>query len=143
MTLQDVMELAKQLSPMDKKSLIEQLRYDLELDAQKDKNLKTLENIQQFLTSYKSFLAEKFKVSELGIFGSYVKGEQTENSDLDIWVEFSEVPTLFDLVEIQDLLSETIGISVDLIEKDSLLPGIREKVLSETVYIRQGVQKAI
>lgn len=97
--------------------------------------MKTLEEIKQVLTPYKSFLTEKFKVSKLGIFGSYVKGKQTEDSDVDMLVEFSEVPTLFDLVEIEDLLSEKIGISVDLIEKESLLPAIRKNVLSETVYV--------
>ncbi len=136
MTLQDVMELAKQLSPMDKKRLIDQLMSDLESDSQKNtKNIKTLEEIKQILTPYKSFLVEKFKVKELGIFGSYVKGKQTEDSDVDVLVEFSEVPTLFDLVEIQDLLSDKIGISVDLIEKESLLPAISKNVLSETVYV--------
>ncbi|MGB5773002.1 MAG: nucleotidyltransferase family protein [Crocosphaera sp.] len=97
--------------------------------------MKTLEEIKEILTPYKSFVAEKFKVSELGIFGSYVKEKQTENSDVDILVKFSEVPTLFDLVEIEYLLSEKIGLSVDLIDKESLLPAICQNVLTETVYI--------
>ena len=97
--------------------------------------MKTLAEIKKILTPYKSFLSEKFKISELGIFGSYVKGEQTEDSDLDILVEFSEIPTLFDLVEIEDLLSEKIGISVDLVHKKGLLLNVRQNILNETVYV--------
>jgi hypothetical protein len=102
MTLQDVMELAKQLSPIDKKRLVEQLSSELELEEVKPK---TLEEIKAILIPYKPSLVEKFKVTELGIFGSYVRGEQTKNSDVDILVEFSKVPTLFDLVSIQSVIN--------------------------------------
>lgn len=132
MTLQDVMELAKQLSPVDKKSLIEQLSSELSLETIKPK---TLEEIKAILIPYKSFLVEKFKISELGIFGSYVKGEQNQESDVDILVEFSEVPTLFDLVEIEYLISDKIGLSVDLVHKSGLRPHLRDNVLNETVYL--------
>ena len=97
--------------------------------------MKTLEEIKQILTPYKAFLMEKFKVSELGIFGSYVKGKQNEDSDVDMLVKFSEAQTLFDLIEIEDLLSEKIGISVDLIEEEYLFTDIRKNVLSEIVYL--------
>jgi predicted nucleotidyltransferase len=78
---------------------------------------------------------EKFKVTELGIFGSYVRGEQTKNSDVDILVEFSKVPTLFDLVEIEYSISDKLGLPVDLVDKKSLKAAIRENILNETVYL--------
>ena len=116
MTLQDVMELAKQLSPMDKKRLVEQLLSELEL---KEVKPKTLEEIKAILILYKPFLVE-FKIRELGIFGFYVRGEQNKDSDVDILVEFSQVPTLFDLVEIEYSISDKLGLPVDLVDKKYL-----------------------
>jgi len=132
MTLQDVMELAKQLSPMDKKRLVEQLLSELEL---KEVKPKTLEEIKAILIPYKPFLVEKFKIWELGIFGSYVRGEQNKDSDVDILVEFSQVPTLFDLVEVEYLISDKLGLPVDLVDKKSLKAALREQILNETVYL--------
>ncbi|EAZ89244.1 nucleotidyltransferase family protein [Crocosphaera chwakensis] len=132
MTLQDVMELAKQLSSEDKKRLIEQLSSEVEPEKVK---IKTLEEIKEILINYKPFLVEKFKISELGIFGSYVKEEQTQDSDVDILVKFSKAPTLFDLVEIEYLISDKIGLPVDLVDKESLKPYIAENILNETVYL--------
>lgn len=132
MTLQDVMELAKQLSPMDKKCLVEQLSSEVKPEEVKPK---TLEEIKAILILYKPFLIERFKIQELGLFGSYVRGEQTKDSDVDILVEFSQVPTLFDLVEIEYLISDKLGLPVDLIDKKSLKAALREQILNETVYL--------
>jgi len=132
MTLQDVMELANQLSPMDKKRLVEQLSSELKSEEVKPK---TLEEIKAILILYKPFLIERFKILELGLFGSYVRGEQTKDSDVDILVEFSQVPTLFDLVEIEYLISDKLGLPVDLIDKKSLKAALREQILNETVYL--------
>ncbi|MFN7339245.1 MAG: nucleotidyltransferase family protein [bacterium] len=132
MTLQDVMELAKQLSPMDKKCLVEQLSSEVKPEEVKPK---TLEEIKAILILYKPFLIERFKILELGLFGSYVRGEQTKDSDVDILVEFSQVPTLFDLVEVEYLISDKLGLPVDLIDKKSLKAALREQILNETVYL--------
>ncbi|MBD2602868.1 MULTISPECIES: nucleotidyltransferase family protein [Microcystis] len=132
MTLQDVMELAKQLSPMDKKCLVEQLSSEVKPEEVKPK---TLEEIKAILILYKPFLIERFKILELGLFGSYVRGEQTKDSDVDILVEFSQVPTLFDLVEIEYLISDKLGLPVDLIDKKSLKAALSEQILNETVYL--------
>lgn len=132
MTLQDVMELAKQLSPMDKKCLVEQLSSEVKPEEVKPK---TLEEIKAILILYKPFLIERFKILELGLFGSYVRGEQTKDSDVDILVEFSQVPTLFDLVEVEYLISDKLGLPVDLIDKKSLKAALRQQILNETVYL--------
>ena len=132
MTLQDVMELAKQLSPMDKKCLVEQLSSEVNPEEVKPK---TLEEIKAILIPYKPFLIERFKIQELGLFGSYVRGEQTKDSDVDILVEFSQVPTLFDLVEVEYLISDKLGLPVDLIDKKSLKAALRQQILNETVYL--------
>lgn len=60
--------------------------------------MKTSEEIKQWLMQHKLLLKERYKVSEIGIFGSYVRQEQTENSDVDLLVEFSEIPSLLKFI---------------------------------------------
>jgi hypothetical protein len=65
--------------------------------------MKTLEEIKQWLVQHKSVLQEQYKVRELGVFGSYVRKEQTETSDVDVLVEFSETPSLLKFVNVREL----------------------------------------
>ena len=76
-------------------------------------------------------LKEKYHVSYLGIFGSYIRGEQKSESDLDILVEFSKTPTIFKFVNLENYLSDALGIKVDLVMKDALKPNIGKHILSE------------
>ncbi|OGO37536.1 MAG: hypothetical protein A2147_01830 [Chloroflexi bacterium RBG_16_57_8] len=94
-----------------------------------------LKEIERALKELKPSLESRFKVSELGIFGSYRRAEQKKRSDLDLLVEFSETVSLFDFVDLQDFLSDTLGVKVDLVMKDALKPGIKERVLTEAVYV--------
>ena len=64
-------------------------------------------------------LAERYHVSSLGLFGSYLRGTQRPDSDLDILVTFSETPSLFRLVELENHLSDLLGVKVDLVMRDS------------------------
>jgi uncharacterized protein len=76
-------------------------------------------------------IKEKYNVSYLGIFGSYVRGEQTSESDLDILVEFDEKPGLFEYIELEDYLSDLLGVKVDLVMKSALKPNIGKRILNE------------
>ncbi|HIK30573.1 MAG TPA: nucleotidyltransferase family protein [Oscillatoriales cyanobacterium M59_W2019_021] len=62
--------------------------------------MKTLEEVQQWLVQHKSVLPERYHVKNLGIFGSYVRQEQTETSDIDLLVEFSEIPSLLKFIRL-------------------------------------------
>ncbi len=97
--------------------------------------MKTLEEIQQWLLQNKSLLQERYKVQELGIFGSYVRQEQTESSDVDVLVEFSETPSLLKFVNLENYLSDNLGVKVDLVHKSGLKPRIGERILAEVVYL--------
>lgn len=97
--------------------------------------MKTLEEIKQWLLQHKSLLQEKYQVRELGIFGSYVRKEQTEASDVDILVEFSQTPSLLKFVNLENYLSDKLGIKVDLVHKAGLKPRIGERILAEVVYL--------
>lgn len=80
-------------------------------------------------------LKEKYYVSYLGIFGSYIRGEQKSESDLDILVEFSKTPTIFKFVNLENYLSDTLGVKVDLVMKEALKPNIGKHILSEVEAI--------
>jgi uncharacterized protein len=87
------------------------------------------------LQKLKPLLAQKYKVSELAIFGSYARGEENPESDLDILVTYSELPNLFSFIELMQFLEETLDIKVDLVIKDDLKPRIAKHVLAEKVDI--------
>ena len=97
--------------------------------------MKTFEDIKKILEQQKEFLKNKYKIKEIGIFGSFVRGDITEDSDVDILVEFEEVPSLFKFIEIENYLSNILGIKVDLVEKKSLKPRIGEHILKEVVIL--------
>ena len=97
--------------------------------------MKTLEEIEQWLVQHKSVLQERYKIRELGIFGSYVRQEQTETSDVDLLVEFSETPSLLKFVNLENYLSDNLGVKVDLVHKGGLKPRIGERILAEVVYL--------
>jgi len=81
-------------------------------------------------------LRERYGVRTLGVFGSYVRGEQRGRSDLDILVEFGDKPvTLFDFVALEQELSRLLGVSVDLVERQALKPGIGRSILEEVVPV--------
>lgn len=76
-------------------------------------------------------LEDQYNVKYIGLFGSYVRGEQTAESDLDILVEFSKTPTLFQFINLENYLSDNLGIKVDLVMKDSLKSNIGKYILNE------------
>jgi len=80
-------------------------------------------------------LKEKFKVKTIGLFGSYAKGEQKEKSDLDILVDFYESISLFRFIELEDFLSQQLGVKVDLVMKDALKSRIKDCILKEAIYV--------
>jgi predicted nucleotidyltransferase len=80
-------------------------------------------------------LEEHFHVRSLGVFGSYVRHEEKEGSDLDILVSFAEVPSLLRFLALENHLSDLLGVRVDLVMEDALKPQIGERILSEVVAI--------
>ena len=97
--------------------------------------MKTLEEIKHWLVQHKSVLQERYHVRELGIFGSYVRQEQTKTSDVDMLVEFSETPSLLKFVNLENYLSDNLGVKVDLVHKAGLKPRIGDRILAEVIYL--------
>jgi predicted nucleotidyltransferase len=97
--------------------------------------MKSLEEIKTILQQHKEELRAKYKVKEIGVFGSYVRGQQKKQSDIDILVEFEVVPGLLKFIELEDYLSELLGIKVDLVLKSSIREELRETILQEVVML--------
>ena len=94
-----------------------------------------LEDIKRELKNQLPFLRKKYLVSSLSIFGSFVKDQQKPKSDVDLLVIFSETPGLFKFIEMENYLSDFLGIKVDLVMKDALKPEIGKRILNEVQQI--------
>ena len=96
--------------------------------------MKSKEEILRTIKKDLAYLKEKFKVKSIGIFGSYVRGEQTKTSDIDMLVEFGAPVGFFKFIELEDYLSEKLGAKVDLVTPDALKPLIKPHIMEEAVY---------
>jgi predicted nucleotidyltransferase len=97
--------------------------------------VKSTDDIERILHEHKSELTSRFHVSKIGIFGSYVRNEPNEQSDLDVIVEFSEPIGLFEFIDLEDYIGKLVGIKIDLVSRKGLRPHIGKKILDEVVYI--------
>ncbi|MBF0519586.1 MAG: nucleotidyltransferase family protein [Nitrospirae bacterium] len=75
---------------------------------------KSLNEIKEILNSHREELSGKYKITKIGIFGSYVRGEQKIRSDVDILVEIGEPMGLLRFVHIENLLSDLLHVKIDL-----------------------------
>jgi len=86
--------------------------------------MKNFTEIKEILETMKPVLEQKYKVKEIGFFGSYAKYKQQETSDLDILVEIEETPTLLQFINMENYLSDILEVKVDLVMKTALKPHI-------------------
>ncbi|RKY94642.1 MAG: DNA polymerase III subunit beta [Ignavibacteriae bacterium] len=80
-------------------------------------------------------LKEEYKINTLEVFGSFVRSEQEEDSDLDLLITFTENPGLLKYIKLENFLSDLLGIKVDLVMKDSLKPRLNHNILEEAVLL--------
>ena len=97
--------------------------------------MKQLEHIEGIIRANRRYLRERYKVKEIGIFGSYLHGDQKISSDLDLLVEFDEPISLFDFIRLENELTRLIGVKVDMVVKESLKPRIKERVIKEAQFL--------
>jgi uncharacterized protein len=92
----------------------------------------TLENFSDQIRTALPELRQQYGVKDLWLFGSYVRAEQNEVSDLDVLVSFENPNlSLIEFIQLEQKLSELLGVRVDLVEKETLKPGIGQRVLQE------------
>jgi uncharacterized protein len=80
-------------------------------------------------------LRERYAIRTLALFGSYARGTPHARSDLDLLVEFDRVPSLLTYVEIEQRLTDLVGVKVDLVMKRALKPAIGRRILAELVPV--------
>ncbi len=95
----------------------------------------TLARFRRILRRHLPELQATYGVQALWLFGSYVRGEARKRSDLDVLVEFIEAPSLFRYIELEQHLSQLVGVKVDLVMKRALKPVLGARILSEVVMI--------
>jgi predicted nucleotidyltransferase len=96
----------------------------------------TLDDVLRILRAHLPELREDYGVCTLGVFGSYVRGEQRPQSDLDLLVEFDARPlTLIQVISLEQHLSDLLGVKVELVEKKILKPAIGRHILQEVVPV--------
>ncbi len=93
--------------------------------------IKTLKGMKSIITEHKVQLKNNYGVKEIGIFGSYVRGEQLEQSDIDILVEFEKPVGFIKFMRLEKHLADLLGVKVDLVTKKALKPYIGKRILQE------------
>lgn len=91
--------------------------------------------ILKTLEEFKPELEEHYKVREIGVFGSYIRGDQTEGSDIDILVDLENGATLFDLIGLEIFLEEKLGHKVDVVTKNGVREELRDEIFGEVVPV--------
>lgn len=94
-----------------------------------------IQEIVEIIGQLNPLLEAKYKAKVKGIFGSYVRGEETRKSDLDVLVEFQKGANLLDLVGLSNYLEEKLHLSVDVVPVDTIRPEIKEQVFKEAVPV--------
>jgi len=97
--------------------------------------MRRIEEIKEIIKSHRGELEEKYKVKSIAIFGSYVRGEEKEGSDIDLLVEFSQSVSLLHIVSLENYLSDILEAKVDVVPKKNIRKELKEKILREAVPI--------
>ena len=95
----------------------------------------TRQDILNRLQSIKEDVVRNYPVKNVGVFGSVARDEQTDESDIDLLVEFSRPVGFVTFMRLEHFLSEQMGKPVDLVTPDTLKPVIRDDVLAEVIYV--------
>lgn len=97
--------------------------------------MKTFEEVRKILLEHKEEITEKYKVKKIGLFGSYVRGEQKEESDVDVLVEFEEGYKTFDnYMDLKFFLESLFSASVDLLIESAIKPRLKPYIFDEVQY---------
>ena len=96
----------------------------------------TLNKVKEVLAEENKTLAGEYNVARIGVFGSVVRGEDTDDSDIDLLVDFSGPIGLFDLVGLEMYLSDRLGRRVEIATRKGLSRHIRDEIIKQekTVY---------
>lgn len=92
-------------------------------------------NIVELINKNKEYLKNTYKITKIGIFGSFARNEETESSDVDILVEFEKTPDMFKFFSVEEYLEKLLNRKIDMVRLQGLKEHIKKNVLSEVIYI--------
>ncbi len=95
----------------------------------------SLDHIRYTIRREQAVLSDRYGVSVSGVFGSYARGEQKPDSDLDVLVEIVRPISLIELVGAEQYLSDVLGRKVDMVPRRSLRSELRDGILEELVAV--------
>jgi predicted nucleotidyltransferase len=95
----------------------------------------SIKEIKEKIKTQENFFKQKYHVNKFLIFGSYAKGEQTSESDIDLLVEFKETIDMFEMIDLQNYLTDLFGKKVDLGTPKGLKSFIKNKILNEAIVL--------
>jgi predicted nucleotidyltransferase len=95
----------------------------------------SIENLKQKLEAYKPMLLKQYNINQLGIVGIFINKHNNNEQDLNILIDYSDAPSLLDLVELETWLTDQLGITVHIFTKNGLKGQRKERILSEVFYI--------
>ncbi|WP_054685974.1 nucleotidyltransferase family protein [Rhodothermus marinus] len=95
--------------------------------------VETLEDIRRVLQAHRQTLRERYGIELIGLFGSWVRGEERPESDIDVLVAFTRPVSLLELVAAELFLSDLLGKRVDLVPRGNLRPELSAQILNKTV----------
>lgn len=96
--------------------------------------MKDFISIKQILTQLKPELAEKYFVNSIGLFGSIVREDFTDKSDVDIIVDFSK-PVGIEFIDLANYIESKLRRKVDLVSKNGVKPKYFNQIQSEIIYV--------
>ena len=98
--------------------------------------MKSRDQILAFLKQNKKLFRDRYHIIRIGLFGSYARGDQNVNSDIDLLVEFEDnTKDLYDLkLQLKDFFQKSLGIEIDICREKYIKPRIKKSILKETVY---------
>jgi len=95
------------------------------------------QDILQFISVNRTYLRERFHIVKIGLFGSYARGEQNKQSDIDLIVDFEKnTPELYELkLQIKQFFKDKFDIEVDICRERYLKPHFRKRIENEAIYV--------
>lgn len=97
--------------------------------------MKSKDEILSILKKLKNQIQSKYRVKNIGLFGSYINNMQKEKSDIDLLVEFEEDADLLHYTGLLLFLEENFNKKVDLVSKFALKEELRDHILEEVIYV--------
>lgn len=95
------------------------------------------------LKSLKPRLSDQYHITSIGVFGSVIHGTQTDESDIDVLVEFSDPPGLFGFIEIENSLSDILKVRVDLVDAEGIKPRLKRRILYFYYWIQSSLLSSL